>query len=138
MKVSKNFILQELVPVEVYERFGDSALWFLDANTIKVLQELRERYGSCLVNDKYRGGNLNYRGFRQLACTVGGTYSQHRYGRAFDCNFKNATAEEVRKDILANESYWRELGMSCFEDNVSWFHFDTRLSNKENILIVKP
>ena len=138
MKVSKNFDIKELVPREVYQRFGDFSVWFLDQKTIQVLQQLRDTFGTCIVNNWSSGGKFNYSGYRQPDCKVGASFSQHKFGRAFDCKFTKATAEEVRQAIQADKTFWLEQGLSCYEDNVSWLHFDTRWTNFNDIFIVKP
>ena len=141
MRASKNFRVYELVDKATYSKFRDSSIWFLDENTVKVLQVLRDRYGSCTVNNWNEGGNFQYRGFRPMNCTVGGKLSQHRMGRAFDCNFKNATPDEVREDIMRNEQYFLDLGMTTIEDGAfarTWLHFDTRWHKEGKIKIVKP
>jgi hypothetical protein len=138
MKVSKNFDIKELVPREVYQRFGDFSVWFLDQKTIQVLQQLRDTFGTCIVNNWSSGGKFNYSGYRQPDCKVGASFSQHKFGRAFDCKFTKATADEVRQAIQADKTFWLEQGLSCYEDNVSWLHFDTRWTNFNDIFIVKP
>jgi len=138
MKVSKNFDIKELVPREVYQRFGDFSVWFLDQKTIQVLQQLRDTFGTCIVNNWSSGGKFNYSGYRQPDCKVGASFSQHKFGRAFDCKFTKATADEVRQAIQADKTFWLEQGLSCYEDNVSWFHFDTRWTDLKDIFIVKP
>jgi hypothetical protein len=53
-------------------------------------------------------------------------YSQHTFGRAFDCIFDGVTAEEVRRDILNNPSDYAFVSITAIELGTSWLHFDTR------------
>jgi len=141
MKVSKNFDIKELVPREVYQRFGDSSVWFLDQKAIQVLQQLRDTFGTCVVNNWSSGGKFNYSGFREPDCSVGASFSQHKFGRAFDCKFTKATADEVRESILKNQKKFMEQGLTTIEDgqfSPTWLHFDTRITRMNEIFIVKP
>lgn len=141
MQVTKNFRLYELVDKATYNTYGDFAIKFLDPNTVNVLQFLRERYGSCLVNDWKQGGNFQYRGFRPPNCKVGGKYSQHKFGRAFDCNFKDATPDEIREDIIKHQITFLSEGLTRIEDGAfakTWLHFDTAWNTSGKIDIVKP
>lgn len=141
MKVTKNFYLHELVDKTTYERFGDFSQRFLDKDTVNVLQFFRDRYGSTTVNNWRQGGNFQYRGFRPPNCTIGGMFSQHKYGRAFDINCKNATPDEIREDILKNEYDFILQGLTRIEDGdfaPTWMHFDCAWTGDNKIHIVKP
>jgi hypothetical protein len=62
--------------------------------------------------------------------------SQHSWGRASDKLYKNATAEEVREYIKEN---WKELGIACIEEGVSWVHSDVRyIMDQKDLLLVYP
>jgi len=141
MKVSKNFYVHELVDKGTYEKFGDSSIWFLDPKAFPILQHFRDRFGSTTVNNWKYGGIFNYRGFRPIHCAIGGTYSQHRFGRGFDITCKDATPDEIRYDIMKNESLYLDLGLTTIEDGVyapTWVHFDIRTTGLNEIKIVKP
>jgi len=141
MKVTKNFYLHELVDKTTYERFGDFSQRFLDKDTVNVLQFFRDRYGSTTVNNWRQGGNFQYRGFTPPNCTIGGLFSQHKYGRAFDINCKNATPDEIREDILKNEYDFILQGLTRIEDGEfapTWMHFDCAWTGDSKIHIVKP
>ncbi len=118
------FDIKELVSSRVYDARGEKAWALLDPRALQTLDALREKFGPCTVNDWAFSGANEFRGFRESQCEVGVKYSQHRYGRAFDCHFKNATAEEVRAYILANHNEFSFI--SSLEMNVSWLHFDVR------------
>ena len=119
-----HFSVHELVPQEVYEKWGDKALMFLDDRALITLDALRERYGSITVNNWFWGGNRQWSGLRTENSPYGSQYSQHRFGRAFDCVFKYTTAEEVRQDILADHSLFPFI--NSLEMGTSWLHWDTR------------
>lgn len=139
--IPKHFSIQELVDRDTYAKYGQSSIWFLDPVALKVLDAIRNRFGSTVVNDWSWGGNNQYRGFRPPDCKIGASFSQHRFGRGFDSNSKNATPDEVRADILANQEYWLDKGLTTIEDgafSAGWLHFDTRITGISKIFVVKP
>ena len=149
-----NFYLQELVPKATYERFGVKSIWFLDPRLINTLQFVREYFGKAMtVNNWHSGGSFQFRGLRtddfyykfvgnkKYESVRKGKMSQHRFGRAIDCNFSGLTPEEARTEILSNEGLFLDAGMTTIEDGAfspTWLHFDIRHTELENILIVKP
>ena len=141
MKITKNFHLHELVDKATYEKFGDFSQRFLDEETVKLVQLFRERYGSTTVNNWYQGGNLQFRGFRPPNCSVGGSYSQHKFGRGFDLNCVKATPDEIREDIMSNEELFLNMGLTRIEDGAfapTWLHIDRAWTGDNKIHVVKP
>lgn len=124
VKIKQYFIIQELVPRHVYEERGEKAWELLDPRALHILYRLRETFGPVIVNDWHRGGNNQWRGFRSDQTPVGAKYSQHRYGRAFDCTLEKP-AEEVRQYILAHPEEFPYL--TTIEAETSWLHFDCRM-----------
>jgi len=137
---TKHFKIYELVPKAIYYATPESKhhrLWQLfDDRALITLDLLRDRYGSATVNDWYWGGSNEFGGWRPGDCKVGSELSQHKRGRAFDPKFKSITADEIRKDILKDQSLFPFI--TCLEMGVSWLHFDTRNWTAENILQVNP
>ena len=119
------FAIYELVDKETFEERGTKAWDLTDPTTIHVLNTLRAKFGSCTVNDWYWGGKYQWRGLRTARCKQGSKYSMHRLFRAFDCIFKNYTAQQIRDMIKEDEAFWYAVGIRRIENNVSWFHFDT-------------
>ena len=131
----KHFEIYELVPKEL-SRFPESKLWLLfDDRALKTLDMLRDEFGTITVNDWAFDGKLTQCGFRTND-NLGAKFSQHRYGRAFDCHFQNASVEEVRK--LCKEKVFKCFEhITAIEDGVSWFHFDVR-NHDGDLLIFNP
>lgn len=145
MKVSQNFYLQEFVSKDVYTKWGDNAIWFVDRKVINITQFLRERFGVTTVNNWMDGGQYNYSGFREPECTVGAKLSSHRFGRAADTKFRDKSELEVYQDIVTNFDLYKKYGLTTVENikmttknKEGWVHFDTRWTNKEELLIVNP
>ena len=129
-----HFELHELLPKDFYRENMTKSfklLWMFDQRALWTLDQLRNRYGSLIVNDWWWHGSNQYRGWRPFDSQTGSTLSQHKFGRAFDCILKDVPSEQVRQDIKADP--WRDefKFITGIEDGVSWLHFDVRNWGKE-------
>lgn len=135
----RSFILQELVDPITHKARGERAWELLDPRALITLQALRDKFGPCIVNNWAAGGLFKESGLRSFSTGTGAAYSQHKYGRAFDCKFKAATSREVSAYVLANRQEFPHL--TVIEDvnyTPTWFHFDVRFTGRPDIWIVKP
>ena len=134
-----SFEVYELVDKETYQRLGEKSWWMLNEKAVKGLFELRKAIGKPItVNNWFWGGSLENRGYRSIYSTVGGKFSQHRIGNAFDINVKGMTPLQVYDFILEN---YTKFGITTIEHKdytPTWSHIDFRPTNKKEILIVKP
>ena len=130
----KHFGIKELVDKATYKKRGEKAWALLDERALMTLDLLREDFGPITVNDWSWGGTNQWRGIRTSYSKYFSTYSQHSFGRAFDCIFKNHTAEEVRQAIKANPERYKYI--NSIEEGVSWLHFDVR--NSEFLAFAGP
>lgn len=129
------FVIQELVPEHVYEERGDAAWELLDARAVITLDQLRNKFGPMIVNTWHRPDQQEFYGFRDQSglrtqyhySSIEDylrSYSQHKYGRAFDILFARPSADQVRQYIF---DYKREFPFICgVEFRTSWLHFDVR------------
>lgn len=122
-----------------------------DINALRTIDRLRSHFGPLTINDWMWGGDFQESGFREWDTETGATLSQHKFGRAFDCKFKNVTAEEVREDMRkhnmfqapqaimkARPSRYAHIRRIESFKRMSWFHFDTAPVSLENgITIVR-
>ncbi|MFQ3202102.1 MAG: hypothetical protein ACI87I_000398 [Pseudoalteromonas tetraodonis] len=134
-----SFIFQELVPKATFELFNDTPLFLIhlfDDRALRMLQKLRDKFGPCTVNNWFFDGANQYRGYRPLDCTIGAKRSQHKLGKAFDCSFKNFTAQQVRDYVLAHPQEFPYI--TAIEGQVSWFHFDVRTPTWTGIKVFNP
>ena len=146
MYTPKYVKLYELVPESYYndiEKKGLLSKGFMIFNplVLETIDMLREKYGPVTINNWKSGGSYQYRGFRPTNSSVGAFLSAHKFGEAMDCNFKNATASEIRKDMEKygcfkpgfKTNYSKEA--ECFKYinrievysngvEITWFHFD--------------
>lgn len=121
------FEIHELVPPHIYESRGEKAWELLDERALITLDLLRNRFGPITVNDYAFGGSRQWSGLRTVESPDYSETSQHSFGRAFDCLFRNARTEEVRTHILRHRDEYYITGI---ELGVAWLHFDCRNVNK--------
>jgi len=136
----KHFALHELLPKYEFSTLPKVTGWGLfDPRLLWTTDRLRERFGAAYINNWKWGGNSQFRGLRPFDCPVGAQFSAHKFGRAVDMTFKNATAKEIRTHILANPQDEAYQHITCIEMKVSWLHIDTRNYNTENgVLKIYP
>lgn len=128
----KWFNIKELVSKETYAKRGEKSWQLMDDRLLMTIDKLREKYGKMTINSWSFGGNRNWAGLRTSDSPWYSTYSQHTFGRAVDIIFNDITAEEVRKDILADPDSDVFASINSFEEGTSWLHIDVR--NVDRIL----
>lgn len=142
MKLNKYFELEEFVPPQIFKRYGANSIQFLDPKIIEIATAYREFFDMpVLINNWYNGGPYSYRGYRPPRVNVGGELSQHKFGRAFDCNIGKMTPKQMSDTIIANWDYFKAFGLTTLENykfTDGWLHSDCRTTNRDTLLIVNP
>jgi hypothetical protein len=134
-----SFVIQELVPPIVFNCLGGRAWELLDPRATLTLQQLRDKFGPLTVNNWHTGGSYHESGLRSPLTTTGAKFSQHKFGRAFDCKFKGHTPREVAEYVLQHAYEFPQLTTIENPDATpTWFHFDVRAHSKEGIWVVNP
>jgi hypothetical protein len=136
----RHFRIEELVPKDVFEKFGDRSWQFLNPVALKALDNIREHFDDYVtVNNWLWGGPFQARGFRPMWSNVGASLSQHRLGNAFDLDVDNLSAKAVRAEIILHKHHPHFRDINCLEADVNWVHFDCRnIPEETRILIVHP
>ncbi len=124
----EHFDIHELVPPNVFRARGEKAWQLLDVRALQTLDALRKAYGQITVNDYHWGGVRKESGLRTPTCHYYRPYSQHSFGRAFDCIFHEYDVDAVRQDILTEAVNLPHI--RGIELDVSWLHFDCRNSDR--------
>jgi hypothetical protein len=135
----QHFLLQELIPPDIFLERGEAAWELLDPSALYSLDDLRETFGPIVVNDWHSGGNFKESGYRIATTPTGAKYSQHKFGRAFDCKPVNVTPAEMSAYILANPTKFEHI--TTLEDvakTITWLHFDVRNNPQIGIRVVQP
>lgn len=142
MKVTKDFELQEFVCKEIWDKWHDKSLWFVDRRIIDIVQHLREKTGKPItINNWHTNGNYNESGLRRFDTKTGGSMSQHKFGRAADVKVKDMKPAEVLVLIKANWTGFKWKGLTTIEDvkfTPTWLHLDCREWGDEELHIVAP
>lgn len=135
----KYFLAQELVTPDVYGLRKERSYELFDGAALDSLIALREKFGPITVNNWHAGGTYKESGLRDPLTKTGALFSQHKFGRAFDCKFRNITVQEVFTYVVENPERFPLI--TCVEDvsfTPTWFHFDTRRHSRNGIWIIKP
>lgn len=133
----KHFQLHELIGPDVFDARGEAAWELLDPFLLMALDRLRGFFGPVTVNNWYWQGSYTESGLRSAQTATGARYSQHKYGRAADCKFRDVTPQEAFERIVANPDDFPTI--TCLEDvsaTPTWLHVDVR--NCERIKVVRP
>lgn len=126
MYTPTSFQLYELVPPKVYEAYGFQAWQFLDQFALMSLQEVRDEMGIVTVNDWQWGGRRQWSGLRTADSPHYSPFSQHSFGRAFDCLIKGVSANDARQAIRDGQEHGKFQFITAIEVGVNWLHFDCR------------
>jgi hypothetical protein len=145
---SKLFHPAEFFPKSASLQLFSNQIWrLIDDRVLWTAEQIRKRYGVTIINDYLWGGNNQYRAYRPIPelLEVNKTRSnkfsltsQHCFGRAIDCKFRDWTAEEVRQDIKKNPKHDVFKFITRVEDKVDWFHFDCASWTGKEILFFDP
>lgn len=122
------FVIQELVPPDVFNARGASAIELLDQRLLDVLGQLRRDYGPLIVNNWHTGGQFKYRCYRGPDCTIGAARSYHKQGMAIDCHSPRLPTETIRKEVIAKAATAHPVYslIGGIELGVGWLHVDVR------------
>jgi len=139
MYIPKHFKAHELVPKEIYEKWGIRSFMFMDDRLLKLCDALREEFGPATINNYMWKGDRVASGLRTPDSPHYSPTSQHSYGRAVDILFRNISAEDVRECIKNDPKAWCVNGINSItlEDGVSWCHIDIR-NGKAGVNSFKP
>lgn len=142
IQLTDNFYLDEFVPKEIFNQWGDKARYFIDPKIPVLMQAVRDHFGkSMTINNWYHAGQFNNRGFRHPHSETGGALSQHKMGRATDSNVEGLTSDEVAKEIIKEFKKFKPYGLTTIENPAftkGWTHLDIRWTGLDTILQVNP
>lgn len=142
MKINKYFEIEEFVPPQIFKQYQQKSLWFIDPKIIEIATAYREFFDQpVIINNWYNGGPYSYRGYRPPRVNIGSEYSQHKFGRAFDCNIGKMTSKEAYEQVTKNFDHFSKYGLTTLENykfTDGWLHSDCRETGIKTLLIVDP
>jgi len=137
--VPKYFKAYELLPPDIFEKYGVDGLYLIDDRITWTLDQIRDTIKKPItVNNWKFGGQFSQRGYRTDP-NVGVKFSPHRFGRGVDFDIAGVTAQEFRnmvRSLKINLPY-----ITRMEDTVNWIHIDCMGLPKqqgEPIVFFKP
>ena len=117
-----HFLVQELVPQDLFNRYGEEAIRYMDPRLLEVLEALRTAIDTPMtINNYHIDGSRHWSGIRTPESPWYRPYSPHSYGMAFDA-VGNFEASEVRQRIKSGEI--KLPHPVRLEMGVSWLHVD--------------
>jgi len=125
----KYFKAHELIPPDIYAKYGERAFFLMDDRVLRLQDAIREEFGPATVNDYHWGGSREWSGLRTPDSPWYSKLSQHSFGRSVDSIRKVITAEEIRDHIKTNPKRWLDAAgveSITLEDGTSWLHTDVR------------
>lgn len=130
--IPKHFRPEELVPPTMFKAEGADSVRRFDPHILQAADLLREKYGPCIINNWYDGGEYSQSGYR-TDLTVGAKKSPHREGKALDLKFIHVAASKIRCDI--RDGLVPEIRglVTRIENGVSWLHIDCRECEPEPV-----
>lgn len=135
-----NFILEELVPSYLFEKWKDiqHKVWQnADYRMLYTLQRLRNRYGRMRMNNWHRGGPNQHKCLRPLDYKGYEYLSAHKFFMAGDPTPLEHNPDIIRADILNDPFHEDFKHITCLEFRISWVHFDVRNYDKGKYGILK-
>lgn len=138
---AKNFVLQQLVPPDIYAALGEKAWELLQQDAVTTLDQVYDHFGPLTVNNWHTGGRFKESGLRDPNSATGAKLSQHKKGNAFDTKPLKTTVKAMYDYILAHPEQFPLL--TTLEDIAitgpgGWLHFDCRKNPNPGIRIIKP
>jgi len=140
MRLNNRWLLQELVPQEVYEEYGDKSIRFLDRRLPTLLLQISFLTGSRIIVNTWHNERNGFqeRGFRTPESTVGSPLSQHKQGRAADITSLDIDIKESYEIILKNYNYLRDFGLTRIKLDASknYIHLDMAWTGSDKLIIL--
>jgi len=124
----KHFQIHELVHHYYWDKYGKSAIEFLDQDLVRDLDLLRSLTGKKItVNDYFWGGSFKSSGLRYPGYSVGATDSMHYFGNAFDVKVEGMTSAEVYEFILMHDMLFTAISrLENPKHTPTWTHIDSK------------
>ena len=135
----EHFELHELVPPEIFHARGEAGWELLEPRLLVAADRLRDKFGTCIVNDWFGGGRYRESGLRDPVTGTGARLSQHKRGAALDCKFRDAEHRVIYDYLLEHADEFPEI--TVIEDIAftrSWLHIDVRAASWQGIRVVRP
>lgn len=130
------FVVQELVPPEIFKKYGDQSIRYIDPRLSDTLSFVRGLILQPMtVNNWHTGGDRLWSGLRVPGSPYYSMGSAHSYGQAFDA-VGNWDADDVRQKIIDNQHLLPHH--IRLEIGISWLHVDVMNVSQTWVQTFKP
>lgn len=140
-KISKNFVLPEVLPPELFDNINLNPIWYLSEFLATLPQLIRDHFGkSVTINNWHSGGGFKNRGYRLPDCKEGAKLSLHKISLAIDINIEGLSQQEILSEIVKNRDKFNLITTyERISDTPGWNHFDGRnVLDRKNLIEVSP
>jgi hypothetical protein len=137
----KHFKIQEFVPQEIYEKYGDYCIYKIDDKILTVADSIREYFNQPMtINNWSSGGQFSYRGYRPDNYENKASKSAHYFGKAIDFDIQGYEPEEIRQEIIKNYKKFPFITRMEHIDTktgkpINWVHIDTMPTGRTDIVL---
>ncbi len=138
--VSKNFVIQEFVDKDTFDKEGDKSIDLLDKRVIDIAQFLRDDIGLPItINNWHTGGQYHESGLRDFNTKTGAKNSAHKKGQAIDVKAKGYDGQKWYDYVVKNAKKLYDLGLRRIEDKsiaTTWCHMDIKEHGIKNTITI--
>ena len=135
MRLSKNFILKEFIPPQIYKKYGGFSINFIHQELPIIAQFIRDWFDKPItINNWIWNGNRKYSGLRIPESKHYRQFSAHTRGQAIDFIIKGLDSQEVQNEIIKNREKFLKGGITCIENVTNgWTHASCQWTNKNDL-----
>jgi len=153
--ISKNYDVRELVPPEIYNRFGPDSVRYVSQDVVDFLEWISDYLKVHVIVNNWHFFQANPKptgkeewfldghiyknsGFRMPDCPEGANLSQHKFKDAIDCKASGFETGTIRGIVIENfESLKERFGVSTIEiDTPTWDHVSFCLTGLDHLLLL--
>lgn len=145
MELNHNFVIQDFVPHEIFQRFKRKSVRFINKDLIKMAESILDRFGQKpMINNWYNKQDqdyyYNYSGYRPPLCKIGSYLSRHKQSLAIDIKLKGIQPQELEIDIINNyNKYYSNSGITTIQTgNKHHVHLSCEFTLNSELNIIKP
>jgi len=153
-----NFFVYEFVAPEIYIKWGNRAIRYIEESIILAAQFLRTELGLPITICDYNGGGAykdsgtrTKESYDRMYGTDKGlakylaTYSMHKFCGAADLKIGTMSSHQMAEEVEDMESELMAIGIKRIENpdktkgrNRDWLHMDTAITGLDYIVKVNP
>jgi len=144
MEISPHFALQDFIPKEIFKRYKEKSIRFINPSIINMAEAIYNRFNAKVIINNWHNYieneyYYNYSGYRPPFCKIGSFMSPHKQGLALDIKIKGLSPEEIKEDIINNyNSFYKDSHITTLkkEKNKKHLHISCQWTFEQNLNII--